>query len=472
MRIIQESEIKELIGEATEYDKKLMLELKDPRSWMKSVSAFANGIGGSLIFGIEDKSDTIVGMPNAETDSEQISIYIRDRMDPIPPFVLRFATVDGLKLIILDVKAGTETPYYYVGKNDRTAYHRVGNESVKCDSVKLKELTLKGSGKSYDSLPSGYDFSKMSYTKLISTYYQRAHKEFLDTDYESFGIVDGNGALTNAGALLADNCPIYQSRLFCTRWNGLDKASGLQDALDDAEYTGSLVSLLQEGEAFVKRNSHKGWYKESDRRVELPDYPERSVTEGIVNALIHRNYMEVGSEVHVDMFDDRLEIYSPGGMFDGIPVQDRDIMRVPSRRRNPIIADVFQRLIYMERRGSGFKKIIEDYEVQKNYTDELAPVFLSENDAFFLTLRNLNYRLSEKSDKKGDEKAMKKGDEIASRVEMVYSAICEDQEITVDALSTKLSITRKQTEKALKILKEAGRIHREGSSRSGHWVID
>ena len=472
MRIIQESEIKELIGEATEYDKKLMLELKDPRSWMKSVSAFANGIGGSLIFGIEDKSDTIVGMPNAETDSEQISIYIRDRMDPIPPFVLRFATVDGLKLIILDVKAGTETPYYYVGKNDRTAYHRVGNESVKCDSVKLKELTLKGSGKSYDSLPSGYDFSKMSYTKLISTYYQRAHKEFLDTDYESFGIVDGNGALTNAGALLADNCPIYQSRLFCTRWNGLDKASGLQDALDDAEYTGSLVSLLQEGEAFVKRNSHKGWYKESDRRVELPDYPERSVTEGIVNALIHRNYMEVGSEVHVDMFDDRLEIYSPGGMFDGIPVQDRDIMRVPSRRRNPIIADVFQRLIYMERRGSGFKKIIEDYEVQKNYTDELAPVFLSENDAFFLTLKNLNYRLSEKGDKKGDEKAMKKGDEIASRVEMVYSAICEDQEITVDALSTKLSITRKQTEKALKILKEAGRIHREGSSRSGHWVID
>jgi len=186
MRIIQESEIKELIGEATEYDKKLMLELKDPRSWMKSVSAFANGIGGSLIFGIEDKSDTIVGMPNAETDSEQISIYIRDRMDPIPPFVLRFATVDGLKLIILDVKAGTETPYYYVGKNDRTAYHRVGNESVKCDSVKLKELTLKGSGKSYDSLPSGYDFSKMSYTKLISTYYQRAHKEFLDTEKKKY----------------------------------------------------------------------------------------------------------------------------------------------------------------------------------------------------------------------------------------------------------------------------------------------
>ena len=144
MRVIKDEEIKNLIGEATEYDKKLMLELSDPRSWMKSVSAFANGIGGSLIFGIEDKTNEVVGLKNAENDSEQISIYIRDRMDPIPPFVLRFATVDDKKLIILDVKSGSETPYYYVGKNDRTAYHRVGNESVKCNSVQLKELTLRG----------------------------------------------------------------------------------------------------------------------------------------------------------------------------------------------------------------------------------------------------------------------------------------------------------------------------------------
>ena len=152
-------------------------------------------------------------------------------------------------------------------------------------------------------------------------------------------------------------------------------ASGRQDALDDAEFTGSLVSLLQEGEAFVKRNSHKGWFKASDKRIELPDYPERSVTEGIVNALIHRNYMEVGSEVHIDMYDDRLEIYSPGGMFDGVNVQDRDIMNVPSRRRNPIIADMFSRLSYMERRGSGFKKIIEEYKAQHNYSDEMRRYF-------------------------------------------------------------------------------------------------
>ena len=387
-------DIRNLIGEATEYDKKEKLEEKNPRSWLKSVSAFANGIGGALIFGIADKTGEVVGLDDPDSTAEKISSFLHDRMDPIPPFVLRFQAEGDKHLIILEVNPGNETPYYYVGRNERTAYHRVGNESIVCDAAKLRELALKGSGKSFDSLPSGYDLSKMAFTKLISTYYQRTKKDFLESDYVSFGLEDGNGVLTNAGALLADNCPIYQSRLFCTRWNGVSKSSGLQDALDDAEYSGSLISLLQEGEAFVKRNSHKGWFKTPDGRVELPEYPERSVTEGIVNALIHRDYMEFGSEVHIDMYDDRLEIYSPGGMLDGVNVQDRDIMSVPSRRRNPIIADVFSQLNYMERRGSGFKKIIYDYQNQYNYTEEMRPVFLSEYDSFFLTLKNLNYPVS------------------------------------------------------------------------------
>ena len=86
-----------------------------------------------------------------------------------------------------------------------------------------------------------------------------------------------------------------------------------------------------------------------------------------------------------------IEIYSPGGMLDGINVQDRDIMNVPSRRRNPIISDIFARLKWMERRGSGIKKIIAEYNDQHYYTDEMCPVFVSEYEAFYLTLKNLNY---------------------------------------------------------------------------------
>ena len=391
MRIIKKEEIKNLIGETTDYDKKLMLEEKDTRSWLKSVSAFANGIGGTLIYGIEDKTDELVGLKDAKKDSDKISRFIRDRMDPVPVFELRFATIDEAQLILVEVHPGIETPYYYIGKHDRTAYYRAGNDSVPCDAIKLRELTLKGTGKSYDSLPSGYKLSDMAFSKLKSVYYQRTKKEFTESDFESFGLSGSDGIMTNAGALLADESPIRHSRVFCTRWNGLTMASGRQDALDDAEYSGSLITLLQESLAFVKRNTRKAWFKEADRRVEQPDYPERSVMEGIVNALIHRNYLEVGSEVHIDIYDDRLEIYSPGGMCDGINVQDRDIMLIPSRRRNPVIADVFQRLNYMERRGSGFKKIIEDYKSQYNYSDELAPIFKSQYDSFFLTLKNLNY---------------------------------------------------------------------------------
>ena len=133
------------------------------------------------------------------------------------------------------------------------------------------------------------------------------------------------------------------------------------------------------------------WYKTPDGRVELPDYPEESILEGLVNSLIHRSYIEIGGEVHIDIFDDRIEISSPGGMYENKPVQDCDIMHIRSRRRNPVLADIFSRLKYMERRGSGFKKICQDYRLQPNYREELHPNFYSDNYDFVITLYNLNY---------------------------------------------------------------------------------
>lgn len=389
-------DIKQLIGETTEYDKKAALEVKKPKSWCKSVSAFANGIGGRLIWGITN-DDEIVGLSNPEHDAEVISEQIKIRLNPIPDFNLKFVTVDDKTLIILDVYAGALTPYYYVADGALTAYHRVGNESVPVTPAKLQELVLKGSVSSYDCLQSRYSFDNMSFTKLKSTYRKRTGNSFDDSDYESFGILDEKGHMTNAGALLADDSPIRQSRLFCTRWNGLDKAPGVIDAVDDKEYTGGLVNLLQAGTEFVTNNSKKAWKKTGNGRIEMPDYPERAVLEGIVNALIHRNYLEVGSEVHIDMFDNRLEIFSPGGMCDGSKVQERDLMRVPSRRRNPIIADIFNRLKYMDRRGSGFKKILSDYRNHPLYTEVLEPEFYSDNDSFLLILKNVNYYMNDYS---------------------------------------------------------------------------
>ncbi len=101
--------------------------------------------------------------------------------------------------------------------------------------------------------------------------------------------------------------------------------------------------------------------------------------------------MILGSEVHIDIFDDRLTIYSPGGMLDGTLIQDCNLSDVPSARRNPVIADIFNRLGYMERQGSGLNKINAAYERAANFHVGLEPVFYSDNIQFKVTLKNLNY---------------------------------------------------------------------------------
>lgn len=382
--------IKAYIGEATEYDKKESLEERKPKSWLKSVSAFANGNGGVLIFGVSD-DDTLKGLSDVKTASEKISEAVKSKMDPIPTIDLQIRQEDGKEFILVHVSAGAETPYYYIGDGGRIAFIRVGNESVQATATDLKRLVLRGSNSTYDSLSTLYRFENFAFTKLRSVYRQRTGLEMDAQDFVSFGLIDEKGFMTNAGALLADETPMRFSRLFCTRWNGLDKASGVMEALDDKEFSGSLIALLQSGEEFVRNNTKKRWKKTDTGRVEMPDYPERAVLECLVNALIHRDYMITGSEVHIDIFDDRLEIYSPGGMMDGSLVQELNTDHVPSKRRNPVIADVFSRMNYMERRGSGFKKIKADYHRSVNFRETLEPQFYSDRNNFIVTLFNLNY---------------------------------------------------------------------------------
>jgi len=419
---------KELIGETTSYDKKVLLEERKPKSWCKSVSAFANYSGGCLIFGIND-ADQVVGLDNPQEVSEKISEIITSRIDPIPVFDMAFHTIEGKVIVVLKIEEGKIPPYYYVDGGNRTAYRRVGNESIPVDGNALRALILKGANSSYDIVCSKYDKDKFSFSKLKATYFNKTGNAFNEDDYESWCLIE-NDKLTNAGALLVDESPIRHSRLFCTRWNGLDKASGVIDALDDREFAGSLISLLQNGLEFIFNNSKKQWKKVSDSRIEMPDYPERSVQEGLVNALIHRDYLEIGSEVHIDMYDDRLEIYSPGGMYDGSFVQERDILRVPSKRRNPIIADAFNRLRLMERRGSGFKKICSDYSTQVNYTEAMAPQFYSDFDSFVLTLRNLNYRYGAQETSKKIQETSEKIQETSEKIQETSEKIQETKDKT------------------------------------------
>lgn len=398
----------------------------------------------------------MVGLEDPKGDADKISEAIKTRLDPIPEFKLRFhKTEDGKVLVILDVFKGDETPYYYSADGVLEAFVRVGNESVKATSTELKRLVLRGKNTSYDSQNSTYKVDDYAFSKLKERYKKWTGNSFEDKDLISFGLVNDQGDLTNAGALLADESPILCSRLFCTRWNGLNKSGGAVDALDDAEYLGSVISLIENGEAFIKRNCKMKWRKTANSREEMPEYVERSYHEALVNALAHRDYLVNGSEVHIDIYDDRMEIYSPGGMPDGSMIQDRDPLTVPSTRRNPVLADVFNRLGYMERKGSGFGKIISGYEFQINYNESKRPSFRSDRYQFTVVMPNLNYDVPQDVPQ----------DKLDAQI---VDMIRKDNKISTEKIAISLGVSSKTIKRHIKEMDNVSYI---GRGFSGHWEI-
>lgn len=441
--------------------KKLKLEVKKPKSWCKSISAFANTLGGFLIFGISDDNQ-IVGLETPDKDAELISEIIKTRLNPIPEFKISFHTEDGNVLLIVQVFKGEETPYYYSGDGLLEAYVRIGNESVKASPIELKRLVLRGRNTTFDSQNSMYKVEDYAFSKLRERYKKWTGNSFDEKDLVSFGLATEDGYLTNAGALIADESPIRYSRIFCTRWNGLNKSGGTFDALDDAEYEGSVISLIDNGEAFIKRNAKMMWKKTANSREEMPEYVERSYHEALVNAIAHRDYLINGSEVHIDIYDDRLEIYSPGGMPDGSNIQERDPVTVPSTRRNPVLADVFNRLGYMERKGSGFAKILDNYAFQVNYTDEKKPYFRSDRYQFTVIMPNLNYRGTQDGTQGGTQDGTQDFDTL------IMNMIEENNKISAKIMAEKLGVSLRTVRR---LIKENDQIEYVGHGFSGYWKI-
>ena len=531
-----------LIAECTSYDFKEMLERKKVKSWLKSVSAFANTESGSLFYGVNDEGE-VVGLENPQADADFISEMIKARLDPVPEVQLipiedadfisemikaRLDPVPEVQLIPIEhegrtllevkVKAGVLTPYYYYQDGTRTAFVRVGNESVECNAQQLLSLVLKGTHMTWDSLPTQVDASKHSFIILANTFREQTHQEWNDKYLESFGLVTSDGKLTNAGLLFVDNCTVFQSRIFCTRWTGLYK----DDAISSVEHRANLVLLLKYGMDFIKNYTMSGWVKMPNYRLNLPDYSDRAIFEGLVNHLIHRDYTVMGGEVHIDIYDDRVELVSPGAMLDGTQIQDRDIYNVPSIRRNPVIADMFTQLDYMEKRGSGLRKMRELTEKLPNFLPGKEPLYKTEASSFFTTFYNLNwgengripveevaervnstlekYPVNEEgSEKKFGVNAEKFGvneksseerfgvtnnasmkkfgakEEASKRVsrtgQKIIDLVISDPSITAEAMSVKIGVSKRAVEKNIKELRERGILVHEGSDKAGYWRI-
>ena len=198
---------------------------------------------------------------------------------------------------------------------------------------------------------------------------------------------------------------------------------------------------------------------------------------------MHRDYLANGSEVHIDIYDDRMEIYSPGGMADGLQIQDRDPITVPSTRRNPLLADVFNRLGYMERKGSGFGKIIDGYELQVTFNESKKPSFYSDRSQFKTIMPNLNYnisdslfnsRRSQNGSENGSEKNLKEQTKIDEyNKQKIMYLIKHNNKMSQHMMGEQLGITRRVIQRLLKELINDNKVVRGGADKGGHWeVID
>ena len=454
-------ELETLIAECTAYDYKVTLEEKKPKSWLKSVSAFANGLGGSLFFGV-DNDGSVQGLDDVQHVCEAISSRIRDYMDPLPEVeMIPHIIADKLHILQLKVKTGSYTPYYYIGDGQRVAFVRVGDESVPASAEQMMRLVLKGSNKTYDSLHTDYKAEDYSFTILANSFKKRTNQEWDKKYLLSFGLVTSTGNLTNAGALFADDSPLSQSRLYCTRWDGKEKG----DAINDAEFTGNVLMLLREAMNFVKSNTKRGWEKLPDGRKNKPEYAERAVLEAMVNHFIHRDYTVMGGEVHLDIYDDRLVVTSPGGMYNGMLIQNLDIADVSSERRNPILANVMAQLDYMEKRGSGLTRICNETKALNGYKDELKPMFKSTPTQF----QTILYASSDELGLENVTKDVTK--ELSERQNIILDLIKENPLVTIPEMSLKIGVVIRTVKRDIEYLQSNGFIIREGGRKEGHWKI-
>ena len=204
----------------------------------------------------------------------------------------------------------------------------------------------------------------------------------------------------------------------------------------------------------------------------------------------------MGGEVHIDIYDDRVELVSPGAMLDGTQIQDRDIYKVPSMRRNPVIADMFTQLDYMEKRGSGLRKMRELTEKLPNFLPGKEPQYQTEAISFYTTFHNLNwgengripieevanrvnsslekYSIDEESSVKtfGDfQKSSVKQKRLGRTAQSILDLVISDGSISQDKMAEKIGVSKRAIEMQIANLKAKGLLVREGADHGGYWRI-
>lgn len=317
------------------------------RSFLKTVSAFANFGTGEILFGINDEG-SIVGVEDAASTCLAIENSINDNISPMPRYTLEMETRNKKEIVVLKVFLGSDKPYLYKGK----AYRRNDTADVEVDRSELKRLILEGQNLSFEEIRS--QRQDLEFTVLSHQLETRADVQHVNLDiFKTLRLYARNEGYNNAAAILADT----------NEFPGIDIVrfgSNISELLDRETVAGQ-SALMQLNQALVV---YRRYYQldriEGATRNTHELVPEDAFREAVANALVHRLW-DMPSHIQISMEPDRILITSPGGLPSGITLEEYANGRV-SILRNPIIANVFYRLNHIEMFGTGTERIKQAYD--------------------------------------------------------------------------------------------------------------
>ena len=345
------------------------LEFKETitNTFLKTVSAFSNYDGGTIFFGVDDDGN-IKGLPDVKQACLDIENKINDSITPQPDYTLEVQNND--QTIKLTVKSGLQKPYLYKSK----AYKRNDSATIEVDTLEFSRLVLDGKNIRFEELPC--KDQELSFEILHRKLKETVRIENFDKDtLKTLNLYDDVNGFNNAAGLLADK----------NHFPGIDIVKfGENISIIQKRSTFENISVLEVYEKAIDvfRDYYQYEVIQGADRKKMEKVPEAAFREAIANALIHRVW-DVNSQIRVSMFDDRIEIVSPGGLPSGI-TEEEYLSGKLSVLRNRNLANVFYRLGFVEIFGTGITRIKQlyaeslikpDFEVSENAIEIVLPIF-------------------------------------------------------------------------------------------------
>ena len=427
------------------------LELKERinADFKKEIVAFANTDGGEIYVGVA-KDGTVIGVSDPEKEMERISSMIRDGIKPdlIAYTTVQTVTEEGKSLIRVGVTRGEKRPYHLSDKGMKPSgvYVRHGVTAAPASEENIRQMIKESDGTAFDKVRALNQDLSFHYA---GEYFAKCGIPFKRENMRTIGLINQDGYYTNAALLLSDQC---EHSIKCAVYDGTGKTRFHARK----EFFGSILKQLEEAYEYIELNNHMVTDFEGLHRIDNYDYPQYALREALLNTIVHRDYDYTGSTL-INIFDDRIEFVSIGGLVRGLTLTD--IMHGVSQSRNMVIASVFYRLKLIESYGTGIQRIIESYGEGKKQ-----PEFIPAPASFIVVLKNLHF--STGADRISEEKGIYMTDE-----ERVLSLFNEKQKISRKDVEELFECSSFPAGKILNNLIERGKIIRIGQARATKYIL-